>query len=110
MSSTASSRNAPLGAPVSGILQRWKLFESLCGDRVRAHDAAWAVGLSPAARLAVADDLLTTIRAARVAAGDWQALDDRAWRETLDDRNLQVAAFRRLDEVRHGTGPVADAR
>jgi hypothetical protein len=85
------------------------LFEALCGDRVRAHDAAWAARLSPAARLAVADDLLTTIRAVRVAAGDWQAVDDRAWRATLDERNLHLAAFRRLDEVTHGTRPVADA-
>ena len=89
--------------------RRWDLFEAICGDRVRAGDAAWAATLSPAERLAVADDLLTTIRAVRVAAGDWQAVDDRAWCETLAERNRQVAAFRRLDEVTHGSGPVADA-
>lgn len=76
---------------------------------MRASDVAWAAGLSPAARVAVADDLLTTIRAVRVAAGDWHEVDDRAWRETLDERNLLVSAFRRLDEVTHGTGPLADA-
>lgn len=89
--------------------RRWDLFEAICGDRVRAGDAAWAAALSPAERLAVADDLLTTIRAVRVAAGDWRAVDDRAWCETLAERNRQVAAFRRLDEVTHGTSPVADA-
>ena len=89
--------------------RRWDLFEAICGERVRAGDAAWAATLSPAERLAVADDLLTTIRAVRVAAGDWQAVDDRAWCETLAERNRQVAAFRRLDEVTHGSGPVADA-
>ncbi len=88
---------------------RWDLFEAICGDRVRAGDAAWAASLSPAERLAVADDLLTTIRAVRVAAGDWQAVDDRAWCETLAERDRQVAAFRRLDEVTDGSGPVADA-
>ncbi len=92
-----------------GHRQRWELFETLCGERIRARDAEWADRLSPADRVAVADDLLTTIRAARVAAGDWQAVDDRAWRETLAERILQVKAFRRLDEVTHGTGPVADA-
>lgn len=89
--------------------RRWDLFEAICGDRVRAGDAAWAASLSPAERLAVADDLLTTIRGVRVAAGDWQAVDDRAWCETLAERDRQVAAFRRLDEVTHGSGPVADA-
>lgn len=90
--------------------RRWDLFEAICGDRVRAGDAEWAASLSPAERLAVADDLLTTIRGVRVAAGDWQAVDDRAWCETLAERDRQVAAFRRLDEVTHGSGPVADAR
>jgi len=66
--------------------RRWDLFEAICGERVRAGDAAWAASLSPAERLAVADDLLTTIRAVRVAAGDWQAVDDRAWCETLAGR------------------------
>jgi hypothetical protein len=89
--------------------RRWDLFEAICGDRVRAGDAAWAAALSPAGRLAVADDLLTTIRAVRVAAGDWRAVDDRAWRETLAERDRQVAAFRPLDAVTHGSGPVADA-
>ena len=94
---------------LSGPRQRWDLFESLCGARIRAGDAAWAAGLSPTARLALVDDLLTTIRAARVAAGDWQALDDRAWRATLAERRLQVRAFRSLDEGMHGTGDLADA-
>lgn len=94
---------------LSGPRQRWDVFETLCGARIRARDAAWAAGLSAAARLALADDLLTTIRAVRVAAGDWQAVDDRAWRETLAARTLQVRAFRRLDEVADGTGPAADA-
>lgn len=89
--------------------RRWDVFEAICGDRVRAGDVAWAASLSPAERLAVADDLLSTIRAVRVAAGDWQAVDDRAWCETLTERDRQVAAFRRLDEVTHGSGPVADA-
>jgi len=105
--SAAPQRDALFGTP--GLRQRWQVFEAVCGEKIRAGDAAWAAALSPAARLAVADDLLATIRAVRVAAGDWQAVDDRAWRETLDERMLQVRAFRRLDEVADGTGPVADA-
>ena len=31
------------------------------------------------------------------------------WRDTLAERVLLLKAFRRLDEVTHGTGPVADA-
>lgn len=89
--------------------QRWEVFEKLCGDRVRASDASWARGLSPAERMAVADDLFMTVRAARVGAGDWQQVDDLAWHETLNDRVRQVQAFRRFDEATHGTRPVADA-
>jgi hypothetical protein len=89
--------------------QRWELFEQLCGDRARASDTAWARSLPPAERLAVVDDLLMTVRSARVAAGDWQHVDDLAWRETLNERLLQVQAFRRLDEAMRGTGTVANA-
>ena len=108
MRDAADSRRDSESAAL-GPHQRWALFEKLCGDQIRARDAAWAAGLAPAARVAVADDLLATIRAVRVVAGDWQAVDDRAWRETLAERVLQLKAFRRLDEVTHGTGPVADA-
>ena len=87
-----------------------ELFEQLCGEKVRASDAAWVHGLLPAERVAVADDLFVTVRAARVAAGDWQQVDDRAWQETLSDRIHQVRAFRRYDEALRGSSPLADAR
>jgi hypothetical protein len=89
--------------------QRWQLFEQLCGDRVRASDTSWACGLSPAERLAVTDDLFVTVRAARVAAGDWHQVDDRNWQESLRDRLRQVQAFQRFDKVTCGTSPLADA-
>jgi len=89
---------------------RWQLFEQLCGEKVRTSDVAWVRGLLPAERMAVADDLFVTVRRARVAAGDWQQVDDRAWQETLSDRIQQVQAFRRYDEALHGTSPLADAR
>ena len=89
---------------------RWQLFEELCGEKVRISDAAWVLGLLPAERLAVADDLFVSVRAARVAAGDWQQVDARAWQETLSDRIQQVRAFRRYDEALRGTSPLADAR
>jgi hypothetical protein len=88
---------------------RWQLFEQLCGEKVRASDAAWVHRLLPAERVAVADDLFVTVRAARVAAGDWQQVDARAWQETLSDRIQQVRAFRRYDEALRGTSPLADA-
>jgi hypothetical protein len=88
---------------------RWQLFEQLCGEKVRASDAAWVHGLLPAERVAVAEDLFVTVRAARVAAGDWQQVEARAWQETLSDRIQQVRAFRRYDEALRGTSPLADA-
>ena len=88
---------------------RWQLFEQLCGEKVRASDAAWVHGLLPAERVAVADELFVTVRAARVAAGDWQQVDARAWQETLSDRIQQVRAFRRYDEALRGTSSLADA-
>ncbi len=86
------------------------MFEALCGDRVRASDAAWALGLSAAERLALVDDLFLTVRAARRDAGDWPRVDDFAWQETLRDRIRQVESFRRFDEASRGTRPVANAR
>lgn len=43
------------------------VFEQLYGDRARASDTVWARSLLPAERLAVVDDLLMTVRSARVA-------------------------------------------
>ena len=87
---------------------RWNLFEALAGERVRASAAAWAAALSPAQRLAVADDLCVTVRDVRRAAGDWQEIDDRAWEATLAARIFELAAFRRLDEVNRGSSPLAN--
>lgn len=94
--------------------QRWLIFEQLCGERVRASDEAWARSLPPAKRLAVVDDLFLSVRAVRLAAGDWHSVDAAAWQETLSERMRQVRAFRRLDEARRaeamrGTGTLADA-
>lgn len=87
---------------------RWQLFETLAGARVRSSDASWAGALSPRERLAVADDLFATVRAVRLAVGDWQQIDDRAWEATLAARIHDVAAFRRLDEVNRGSSPLAN--
>jgi hypothetical protein len=88
--------------------ERWHRFEALAGERVRDSDATWAGALSPAERLAVADDLFVTVRDVRLAAGDWQQVDDRAWEATLTARIHDVAAFRRLDEVNRGSSPLAN--
>jgi len=100
----SETRPADLLAP----LGRWNLFETLAGERVRASDAAWAGGLSPAQRLAVVDDLLVTVRDVRRAAGDWQEIDDRAWEATLAARIFELAAFRRFDEANRGSSPLAN--
>ena len=88
--------------------QSWHLFEQLCGARVRASDASWSQGLSPAQRLTLADDLFATVRGARIAAGDWQQVDQRSWQAALDERVSQVQAFKRLDEATRGTSPLAN--
>lgn len=90
--------------------QDWSLFEAVWGDRVAASDAAWAAGLTPDARLAVVDDLFATVRAARLAGGDWAAVDEQAWKAALDERLAMVQAFRSLDEVRRGTAAPRDPR
>jgi hypothetical protein len=100
----SETRPADLLAPPG----RWNLFQALAGERVRASDAAWAGALSPRERLAVADDLLVTVRHVRLAAGDWQEIDDRAWEATLAARIHDVAAFRRLDEANLGSSPLAN--
>jgi hypothetical protein len=100
----SETRPADLLAPPG----RWQLFETLAGERVRASDAAWAGGLSPAQRLAVADDLFVTVRDVRHAAGDWQEIDDRAWEATLAARIFELAAFRSFDEVNRGSSPLAN--
>ncbi len=100
----------PNASPAAASLQqRWELFEQLCGARVRASDASWARSLQPGELLSVVDDLLMTVRGARIAAGDWQSVEDRAWRETLEERLRQVRAFRRFDEATRGSGTLADA-
>jgi len=88
--------------------ERWHRFEALAGERVRASDATWAGALSPAERLAVADDLFVTVRDVRLAAGDWQQVEDRAWEATLAARIREVAAFRQLDEATRGSSPLAN--
>lgn len=89
--------------------QRWALFEERFGTRVQASDTAWAKTLSPTDRLALVEDLFGVAYAAHERAGDWGAVDDRAWRETLAERRRLAAAFHRLDEVQGGRTPLADA-
>ncbi len=96
--------------PIDAPRQRWDLFETLCGDRVRASDAAWCRSLSPAERLAITDDLFQAIRAARTAAGDWDAVEARAWQADLAARDRLVAAFQAFDRATHGTATAQDPR
>jgi hypothetical protein len=81
---------------------RWDVLNETFGGRIRKSDAAHAKGLSPDQRLAIVDDLLETVRAAHEASGTWNAVDDRAWQESLAERRRLSAAFHKLDEVMRG--------
>ncbi len=100
--------NSPTPPDAFAHLGRWHRFEALAKERVRASDATWAGALSPAERLAVADDLFVTVRDVGLAAGDWQQVEQRAWEATLAARIREITAFRRLDEATRGTGPLAN--
>jgi hypothetical protein len=90
-------------------VQRWGLLDERFGALARASDTAWAKTLSPADRVAIVEDLFGVAYAAHERAGDWGAVDDLAWRETLAERRRLAAAFHRLDEVQRGCTPLADA-
>lgn len=101
-------------APCRGILRgmeprtNWSAFDADWAPRVAAADATWAGNLSPEARLAIVDDLFGTIREARIAAGDWHRVDERAWSLALAERLSTVRAFRTLDEARRAAAAPRD--
>jgi hypothetical protein len=99
--SSADGRTAPW--------QQWALFEKHFGTRARASDADWARSLLPADRLAIVEELFNAAYAAHQSSDDWNAIDERAWRDTLAERRRLAAAFHRLDEVQRGCTPLADA-
>mgnify|MGYP000260873291 CR=1 FL=1 len=88
---------------------RWDVLNETFGSRIRESDAAHAKGLSSDQRLSIVDDLLETVRAAHEAAGNWDAVDYRAWQETLAERRRLIAAFHKFDEVMRGSATPADA-
>ena len=94
---------------VPASTHRWGLLEKRFGTRVRASDTAWATTLSPADRLAIVEELFGVVYKAHEHAGDWSAVDELAWRETLAERRRLTAAFHRLDEVQRGCTRLADA-
>ena len=101
--------STPAHAPSEPPRHRWGLLETAFGDRIRESDAVWARSLSPAARIALVEELLCIARSAHEREGDWAAVEARAWAETLAERRRLVAECHRLDEVQRGTKPVADA-
>jgi hypothetical protein len=60
-------------------------------------------------RIAIVEDLFGTLRTAHDLAGDWRAIDARAWAETLEARQRFVASFEAYGEGFHGRAPLANA-
>lgn len=88
---------------------RWGDFERLFNDRIRSSERAWISGIRPVERIAIVEELFATALKAHERAGDWSAIDARAWADTLDDRRRFVAAFETYGEARNGRPSVADA-
>ena len=83
--------------------QNWTLYEAKCRD---AH-AAWLRGLSSKA----AWELHQSLFSAAVSQGAFPLppeLAQRRWLEKLDVRRRQVAAFARMDQLRHDRCPAND--
>ncbi len=76
--------------------QNWTLYEA----KIREAHAAWLRGLSPE----VAWGLHQSLFSAAVSQGAFPLppeLAQRRWVEKLDVRRRQVAAFARMDQLRH---------
>jgi len=91
------------------MTDRWKIFESRFGRQARASDAAWCRGLSPAARVAIVEDLYAMARQVHEGAADWSAVEDLAWQRTLAERRHFVAAIHSHWKTTRGCTSVADA-
>ena len=81
-----------LGAPQHD----WAYYESRC----RSSDEAWLRSLTPQEKFDLYADMFNVLWIARSQEGDWQRLDDWAWREKLAIRKRQLDAFARQDERR----------
>ena len=92
------------------MTDRWVIFESQFGHKVRASDAEWCRGLSATERAAIVEDLYASVRQAHERAADWALVDDCAWQRTLAERKRFVLALHGPQETRGGRTPVADAR
>lgn len=92
------------------MMDRWKIFESQFGRKVRESDAAWCRGLSATELAAIVEDLYATARQAHEHAADWSAVEDLAWQQALAKRKRFVMALHRPREKPCGRTPVADTR
>jgi hypothetical protein len=92
------------------MTDRWAIFESQFGQKIRASDAEWCRGLSATERAAIVEDLYASVRQAHERAADWALIDDCAWQRTLAERKRFVLALHGPQETRGGRTPVADAR
>jgi hypothetical protein len=81
--------------------QDWAYYEARC----RASEIAWMRSLTPQEKFALYADLFNLIWSARRQPGDWQRLDDWAWRKKLALRDQQVHAFAQLDARRRERTP-----
>lgn len=92
------------------MTDRWTIYESQFGQKVRASDADWCRGLSAAERAAIVEDLYASARQAHERAADWDIVEEFAWQRTLAERKRFVLALHRSRETRGGRTSVADAR
>lgn len=92
------------------MTDRWTIFESQFGQKVRASDAEWCRGLSATERAAIVEDLYASARRAHERAADWDIVEEFAWQRTLAERKRFVLALHGSRETRGGRTPVADAR
>jgi hypothetical protein len=80
--------------------QNWPAYAA----RAAEEDAKWVRALSLSERFALYADLFKIIWNARKnpRMGDWDRLDQWSWEQKLAKRRREVAAFRKLDELRNG--------
>lgn len=92
------------------MTDRWTIFDSQFGDKVRASDAAWCRGLSTTERAAIVEDLYAMARQVHERAADWAIVEELAWQQALAERRRFVAALARPRETPRGRTPLADTR
>jgi hypothetical protein len=85
--------------------QNWALYEAMS----RRSDIAWMRGLTPEASFAIYADLFSLIWQARDDAAGRERLDQVRWKAKLAVQRRMSEAFAKLDERRRGRSAPPDA-